>query len=163
MVIWKQIKDFPNYEVSSDGQVKSFAQTKPKILKSALTGSGYSFVSLGRRNQHMIHRLVAQAFIPNPDNLPQVNHINEDKTDNRVENLEWVTPKENANHGTGIARKIEKQRMPVKAICIETGQELIFESMMDAERNGFYSGHISACVKGKHKSHKGYTWERIEK
>lgn len=89
---WKPYKD---YEVSNFGRVKG---KLGKILKTCFNGGGYLYVCIcenGKRKNMKIHRLVALCFIPNPDNKPQVDHINRDKTDNRVENLRWATRSEN--------------------------------------------------------------------
>ena len=103
--IWKDIEGYENlYQVSSEGRIKNlnyFKTGKEKILKGGKYGSGYLKVKLfkdGKGKNYAIHRLVAQAFIENPDNKPQIDHINTDKTDNRVENLRWVTNKENMNN-----------------------------------------------------------------
>ena len=100
--IWKPIPGAEGYEVSNLGNVKNVNKTTYLALSS---WSGYYKVRLGSRGgDYLVHRLVAQAFIPNPDNKPQVNHINGNKKDNRVENLEWVTVKENIQHAfkTGL-------------------------------------------------------------
>lgn len=107
MEIWKPI--LPGYEVSSLGRVKSYQTGEPQILISRLNGSGYLHVSLKIGNKwclRRVHRLVANAFIPNIESKPEINHINGIKTDNRVENLEWCTRSENMIHAfkTGLKK-----------------------------------------------------------
>lgn len=114
--IWKDIKDFPNYQISSYGRVKSkeritqikngiYARRKEKILKLFHNKKGYAQTILYKdKKPHpvKIHRLVAQHFITNPENKPQVNHIDGNKKNNQVENLEWCTCKENMKHSYKI-------------------------------------------------------------
>lgn len=107
MAEWKSIPNFPDYEVSDDGQVRflggwrAFGNSRryapPSERKVQPHTNGYLQIVLVRKNL-FIHRLVAEAFIPNPDNLPEVNHKNGRKTDNRVDNLEWCTSQENHLH-----------------------------------------------------------------
>ena len=120
--IWKPIRNFETYYlVSNLGRIKGlkrllfngkgFYYKNEKILKSFNDGNGYKILGLnknGLRTNFKIHRLVAQAFIPNPENKPQVNHINGDKLDNRVENLEWVTASENALHSYKLGLQTTK-------------------------------------------------------
>jgi len=119
--IWKPIKGFEGfYEVSNLGNVKSLPRNgtikKDKILIGGIDNGGYRIFNLSKNGSNSIktaHRLVAIAFIPNIDNKPQVNHINGNKSDNRVENLEWVTPKENISHGfkTGLITRNKKTKV----------------------------------------------------
>lgn len=111
--IWRSINDYGNfYEVSNLGRVRSFKRRKLKILKERISPNGYRFVAFqidGKKILQTVHRLVAQAFIPNPGNKPEVNHIDGNKANNRVENLEWVTRSENTQHAlaTGLIKSGE--------------------------------------------------------
>lgn len=105
---WKEIKGFGgNYSVSSEGRVRSNGllkgkNSKVRILKTEMSKKGYLRVGLtkdGKQKKYLVHRLVAMAFLDNPNNLPEVNHRNEIKTDNRVENLEWMSRRDNMNYG----------------------------------------------------------------
>lgn len=102
--IWKPVPDYPAYEVSNFGRVKSFKQGKQRILKPILK-YGYFYVMLYKVNkskQISVHRLVAQLFIPNLDNKPEINHIDGNKQNNHVSNLEWCTSSENERHAVVI-------------------------------------------------------------
>lgn len=103
----KIIDGYENYTISDEGYVTN--ELTGKILKGKFAGRGYRVVNLfkdGKFKNHYIHRLVAIAFLPNPDNLPEVNHKDEDKTNNKVENLEWCSHKYNMNYGTGQQRRV---------------------------------------------------------
>lgn len=162
---WTDIDGFEgHYQVSVDGEMKSFHNGKERILKPGKNTNGYLTVDLykdGKRKTFLVHRLVAQAFIPNPDNLPEVNHINEDKTDNRVENLEWCSRKYNANWGTGIQRRVEKRSKPVIALDRQGRVVHVFPSTAEAGRNGYNWRAVSACCRGDKgfKTHKGLIWK----
>lgn len=161
MEIWKDVEGYEGlYQVSNEGNVRSLK--KGIILKAANVNNGYLAVQLwdnGIPKMKLIHRLVAEAFIPNPDNLPQVNHKNEDKALNIVENLEWCSAKYNMNYGTAISRRVDKQSRQVEQLDSVTG-ELIrrWESTNECGRNGYTQSSVSQCCNGKRKQHKGYTW-----
>ena len=156
--IWKQI---PNsvYSISNTGKVRNNKTTR--ILKPIKDKDGYLKVNLyilGNRRTYTIHRLVAQAFIPNPDNKPQVNHINGSKTDNRVINLEWNTCKENINHA--ISSGLIKIRTPI--YCSTNNK--IYSSIREAERElNIHHSYISRVCNGTYVQAKGYNFEYIER
>lgn len=157
--IWKDVPGYEGlYQVSNIGRVKSFKNHHGygvRILKGEKTQTGYIQVSLSKKSKkrYKIHRLVAMVFIPNPDGLPQINHKNEIKTDNRVENLEWCTGKYNVNYGTAIERRSKKHRKPV--YCFETGKT--FDSCTDASRKmNLDISHIAKCCRGELPAHKGF-------
>nr|DAH20480.1 MAG TPA: homing endonuclease [Caudoviricetes sp.] len=157
MEIWKSINGYENYNISNKGNVKNI--TTGKILKPGDNGKGYKHVMLYDKTHKgktiMIHRLVAKIFIPNPNNLPQVNHIDEDKTNNCVENLEWVTSKDNINHGTHNLRigQNNPNRKEIYSIDIN-GNIIHYKSARDAGRYYEEKG-IKVCFSGICKALKG--------
>ena len=170
---WRSIIDYEGiYEVSNMGRVRSIVADehyRARILKPALNLCGYLFVNLyknGKGNPRTIHRLVAKSFIPNPDNLPEVNHKDEDKTNNNVENLEWCTKSHNCSYGTHIARVIEARNKnggqnaeKIVLQCDLHGNVIKeWKSLMEAHRNGFCRRGIQAVLKGKIKTYKKSLW-----
>ena len=165
--IFKDIEGYENlYQISNLGSVKALGNggsnaSKDKILKSAKNNKGYLIVNLckeGKRKNNQIHRLVAQAFIPNPNNLLQVNHKDENKQNNNISNLEWCTPKYNSNYGTRNQRVAEKTSKQV--LCVETG--VVYPSASEVQRQlGFYQQNISNACTGKYKQAYGYTWRYV--
>ena len=175
--IWKPIKDFEGYyEVSNIGRVRSlnYKRTgKGKILKNIEDYKGYLEVGLtknGKRKQFKIHRLVAEAFIPNPENKPCIDHINTVKSDNRVENLRWVTYKENSNNEKTLEKfKGENHHFFGKHHTEETKQKM--SEVQKGENNPMYGKHhteetkkkMSEAQKGEKGSMYGRTGEKHPK
>lgn len=164
--IWRDIPDYEGlYQVSTLGNVKSLSYKnsgKERLLKPSKNNDGYFQVKLyknGEGRKFTAHRIVALAFISNPENLPQINHKNEIKTDNRVENLEWVTPKENCNYGTRNERKRYKMRKPI----LQYTKDGVFIREWDSATNvekelNLSQGNITKCCKEKLKSAYGFVW-----
>lgn len=160
--IWRDIEGFEGlYQVSNLGRVKRV--TTGRVLKGCKDKDGYLRVKLCKNNvgcYKLIHRLVAQAFIPNHENKPQVNHIDEDKTNNMVSNLEWMTAKENSNHGTRNERTSKKQSIPIIATNLKTGNSTEFYGTSECARQlGLNHSHITDVLKGRLKQTKGFTFK----
>ena len=161
--IWCSIKGFEGlYEVSDKGRVKSIGYGKERILKPGRNKDGYLLVSLYKNIEKIcyVHRLVAQTFIPNPNNLPQVNHKDENKTNNSVQNLEWCDRKYNVNYGTRNQMVSMKLSKPILQFTKSGEFVKEWKSATDVQRNlGYSNQHISSCCKGKLKSAYNFIWK----
>ena len=161
---WRDIKGYEGlYQVSNLGRVKSFKGVSERILKIGVDRYGYISINLFKNNKRKlckVHRLVAEAFIPNQDNKPQVNHIDEVKTNNMVSNLEWVTAKENSNHGTRTEKMIKTQGIKIRAIDIANGEWNDYCSQRECARElGLAGSSINKCLKGKRRHVGGYVFK----
>ena len=172
METWKPIKDYEGlYEVSDLGNVRN-ANTK-RILKGGLKGHGYLGVSLydadGNERQIYIHRLVAQAFCDNPNNKKTVNHINENKKDNRAMNLEWMSIQENLAYGTRMQKVIKKKingygSKKVSKYTLDEQFIKTYPSIAQAARENNCAGsNIRNAISGKYAQCAGYVWRYADK
>lgn len=185
--IWKEIEGYPSYMVSNMGRVKSLKYGREKTLKPHNNGNGYLSVCLWKNNtyKHMyIHRLVAQAFIPNTENKPCIDHLNCVRTDNRTENLRWVTYTENIinpitrkkssdthreiyqgenNPNYGNRGKNNPLSKPIVQLTLDNEIVKLWFAAKDAEREKqFDASTITKCCKGKKQTHKNYKWQYVD-
>lgn len=192
--IWKDISGYEGkYQVSSLGRVKSLNYNrtkKEKILKGGKDNVGYLSIRLckeGKPKTYRVHRLVAESFIDNPHNYPIINHKDEDKTNNCIENLEWCTQKYNNTYGTCINRRVANTdykaiaaKIDYKEVGRKNSEKLLnrkdkskpvlqftkdnkfvkeWVSNRECERNGYDHSAVASCCKGKLKSYKGFIWK----
>ena len=178
---WVNIENHPSYFISNFGRV--FSKKSNKVMKNRVVSkNGYQQITLDN-SQLLVHRLVAQAFIPNPNNLPCVNHKDENPGNNDFRNLEWCTYKYNSNYGTNPIRHSKKMLDRYdndpdwKSDCIKRLAEIqkkkrkrvvqldkfnnylkTYESSYATEKDGHLSVHVCDCANGKRKTHHGYKW-----
>lgn len=183
MEIWKPIPGYEPYEASSYGRIRSLNKSvkaglryntevirQGKVLKLVAKKDGYLHITLSQANKQTysnVHRLVAKAHLPNPDNLPQVNHKNGNKADNRVDNLEWVTASDNHLHRFAVLGNRPALSKRIK--CVETGQEFISsyqaaewvnnDKYRNSKQIAAMSRKIRACATGKQHTAYGYHWK----
>ena len=165
---WKDIKGCEGrYQVSNEGRVKSIDRViitgrgarhyTEHLLSPAVNEDGYFrvFLSIGTNGKwYLIHRLVAEAFIDNPDNLPEINHKDENPANNKVDNIEWCDRNYNINYGT----RTSKTSKPIEALDDEGNIVYTFESKKEARRHGFADSNITNCIKGKVEKAYGLKW-----
>lgn len=161
--MFKNIAGFNNqYQINTEGQIKN---SKDKILSQSISNSGYYRVHLckdGKAKWYAVHKLVAQTFIPNPLHLPEVNHKDENKLNNNVDNLEWCNSKYNTNYGARNKRisetKTNNTYNTKQVLCVETG--IIYPSIMEAQRQtGIFATSIKQVCKKRQKTAGGYHWK----
>ena len=171
---------YDNYKVSNWGRILSlnYKRTgKPELITPFQEKNGYLKVILCKNKKTktcLVHRLEAETFLPNPENKPQVNHkiegkkgktlniviFNKDGSINKEKsNLEWVTPKENSNHGTRTERSAKTRSKPVLQFTLDGHLIREWSSTMECERNGFHFGNVAACCRGEKPHYKGFKWK----
>ena len=177
MEFWKSIEGTKGFiQVSAEGKVRSLLSGTPRILKTSIDNKGYHRIRVTierEKKTFKLHREVAKAFIPNPDNKPQVNHKDGNKNNNSATNLEWVTNKENCNHAIknglwdsvieGSRKENESRRKPIIGHYVGENQAYsrYFKSIAEAERY-IGSRHITDVLKGKRRQVKGWSFEYAE-
>ncbi len=168
--LWQDIPGFEGcYQVSNLGRVKSFRKWKTAhspdeyILKNYLSDNGYYQVTLYNgnvRKKFLVHRLVASAFIPNPDNLPHINHKDEDPSNNAASNLEWCTPLYNNRYGTAKFRTMMSRGKPVKQFLINGEWIATYRNSKIASMiTNIPRQHITNCITGIIQSAGGFIWK----
>ena len=171
--VWKDVAGYEGlYKVSNKGNIFSVERKNlrgrkigGRTLKPRYDKDGYLRVTLcknGKQKTRFIHRLVAGAFVPNPNGYSEINHRDENKVNNYANNLEWCTRKHNVNHGTLIERSSQARSKKVKAINIKTGEIVKFNSTHDAGRKGYDQSSVAKACKGVFYAsghlYKGYEW-----
>ena len=163
----KEIKNFPGYVITDNGKVISYKFKKPRVMKTWLQKSGYENIKLCKENHtyhFLIHRLVAEAFIPNPENKATVNHIDCNRHNNNVKNLEWATYRENNDYALKVMReqgenkRNNKASKPIIQYDLEMNFIAEYPSVREAERQLGYKG-ICACLVGKQKTVHGHIFK----
>ncbi len=165
MEIWKDIQGYEGlYQVSNLGNVRSVRDCRTRELSLINTRNGYLAVNLyknGQMKRFLVHRLVAIRFVPGYRKNLVTNHLNEVKTDNRAENLEWCTQQENTVYGTGLSRSVKGHEKKVAQIDSAGNVVKVWESAAKAEEEGFDHSHIAKACMGRYKTHNGYRWQYV--
>lgn len=166
--VWKDINGYWGlYKISNYGRVMSLNYLNngtSEIMKQD-TSNGYCRVILQKNKKTdrvFVHRLVAQHFIDNESNLPQVNHRDENKLNNHVDNLEWCSAKYNSNYGTRLNRLAELRKKPIEQYSLDGKFIRNWSSASDVDCEDCHFRGISACLRGVQKTHRNYIWKYKE-
>lgn len=185
--VWKDIEGYEGYyQISNRARVRSLDRIvesddrspqfiKGDIKKATVRGDGYKYVSLykdNKRKNKYLHRLLAEAFIPNPKNLPIINHMDENPSNNKLKNLEWCDHQHNLTYGNkinktldseGYQKQMKSMRKPIYAFD-KKGNKNWFESITEAcKALNLDNASVSACLSGRYKTHKGYSFKLANK
>jgi hypothetical protein len=162
-----EINGFSDYSISKDGII--YSNKSKKVLKCLKHNHGYCRIALinddGKSYSKYVHRLVAETYLPNPENKPQVNHIDGNRNNHKLSNLEWVTQSENDLHsfrklnrnGSFLGKFGSKHPTSIKV----TNGKKVYESINRVIEDGFFPSAVVGCIKGNRKSHKGYEWRTL--
>lgn len=161
--IWKDIVGYEGlYQVSNLGRIKSLRFNKEKILKPTISSKGYLRVDLiknQKRKTKYIHRIVLENFIPNVNNFPEINHKDENKTNNSVENLEWCTSQYNCHYGTRIKRFSDNKKKKIYQFDLDENFIREWKSAVDIEKEiGLEKSNIRSCCRGEIRKAYGFIW-----
>ena len=172
--VWKPIPGYEGlYKASDCGRIKSLPRTtfgvervkSERIISQQKDKLGYCSVKLSKNGivtRHRVHRLVALAFIPNPEKLPFINHKDENPSNNCVGNLEWCNQKYNVNYGNSLIKMrqaaITSEGRPICCYDLQGNLVKEYSCFNDAVKDGFKRRHIENCINGKEKTHKGLRW-----
>lgn len=157
--IWKHITGYEDYMISNLGRVKSLKNGKEKILRPGIQSSGYLCVTLyknTKKKHYLVHRLVGETFLENPDNLPCINHKDEVKTNNSVDNLEFCSYQYNLTYADKHLKYARKVGYYKDGKLIK-----VYDAIQDVKKDGFNQSNVCSALKGRYKSSAGFQWKYL--